>query len=291
MTPGLDRDPPFAHVGIAGLGLVGGSIALGARAAWPSVRITGVDRADVLSDAARQGAIDERGAALADLRGCDLVVLAAPVPAILDLVAEAGTARLRALITDVGSTKRQIMAAAARAALPNFIGGHPIAGAEHGGLSHARPELFAGRPWMIVSEPAAPDSALTRLEQFVRGLGAEPRRVDATSHDRAMAYLSHLPQLMAVALMTAAGEACGEDGLADAGRAFHEMTRLASSPSDVWRGILSTNGDFVAEALDTFTAGLPAARMLGDGPAIDALFAAARAWRARLHDLPARPSA
>jgi prephenate dehydrogenase len=289
MTPGLDRDPPFTDVGIVGLGLIGGSIALGIRSTWPSVRITGVDRVEVLGDAARQGAIDAGSAALSDLNRCDLIVLAAPVQAILSLVAEAGAARLTAVVTDVGSTKRLIMEASARAGLGAFIGGHPIAGAEHPGFPHARPDLFAGRPWMLVCDNAAGDAGLVALERFVRGLGAEPRRVDATSHDRTMAYLSHLPQLLAVALMTAAGDACGEDGLSDAGRAFREMTRLASSPSDVWRGILATNGDFVAEALDTFTARLPAAGTLADGPAIDALFAAAREWRARLHELPARP--
>jgi prephenate dehydrogenase len=288
MTSALGSDPPFTHVGIVGLGLIGGSIALGIRTSWPAVRITGVDRADVVDAAATQGAIDDGALALSGLESCELVVLAAPVPAILSLIAEAGASRLGAVVTDVGSTKRVITAAAAEAGLRSFIGGHPIAGSEHAGLSHARADLFAGRPWMLVGEHAA-DATLVGVERFVRGLGAEPRRVDAASHDRTMAYLSHLPQLMAIALMTAAGEACGEDGLADAGRAFHEMTRLAWSRSDVWRGILATNGDFVAEALDTFTARLPSARALGDGAAIDALFAAAREWRARLQDVPARP--
>lgn len=288
MTSELDSDPPFTHVGIVGLGLIGGSIALGIRTSWPAVRITGVDRPDVVDAAASQGAIDDGALALSGLESCDLVVLAAPVPAILNLIADAAASRLRAVVTDVGSTKRVITRAAADAGLRSFVGGHPIAGSEHAGLLHARPDLFAGRPWMLVGGEAG-DASLAGVERFVRGLGAEPRRVDAASHDRTMAYLSHLPQLMAVALMTAAGEACGEDGLADAGRAFHEMTRLAWSPSDVWRGILATNGDFVAEALDTFTARLPSARALGDGAAIDALFAAAREWRARLQDVPARP--
>lgn len=275
---------PVAHVGIAGLGLIGGSMALGLRAAWPAVRLTGVDREDVLEDARRRYVIDEGRPSVSDLRECDLVILAAPVPVIIELIDEAGRAGLAGLVTDVGSTKRQIMAAASAARLPAFVGGHPMAGAEHGGLAHASADLFAGRPWMIVAgEPSRP-GAVAIVEALAAALGAEPRHVDPTSHDRTMAYVSHLPQLIAGALMSAAGEGCGTDGLQLAGRAFREMTRIASSPADVWRGILATNPDFVSEALQTFLGRLPELRGVADGAAIDRLFADARRWRRELSD-------
>jgi len=102
-----------------------------------------------------------------------------------------------------------------------------------------------------------------------------------------MAYLSHLPQLVAVALMSTAGEACGDAGLAVAGRAFREMTRLASSPQDLWRGILATNADFIAEALAAFESKLPPGSALSTG-SIDSAFAEAQKWRARLPQTPPR---
>jgi len=291
MTASAGADPPFAHIGIVGLGLIGGSAALAVRAAWPAVRVTGVDGPDVVQEAIRIGAIHEGRPSVAELGACDLVMLAAPVPAILQLLADAGRAGFGGVITDVGSTKRRVMAAAAAAGLRGFVGGHPIAGAEHGGLAHARADLFAGQPWMLVADEASGREAAALVERCVRGLGAEPHRIDATAHDRTVAYISHVPQLLAVALMSAAGDACGENGLRMSGRAFREMTRLASSPSDLWHGILATNADFVGEALAVLARRLPAAAALADHDAIDKTFAEAQRWRSRLPDPPARPPA
>ena len=103
------RTPPVGHIGIAGLGLIGGSVALGVRAAWPAVRLTGVDRPEVLERATALGAIDAGADSVAAFRACDLVVLAAPIPGILTLIDEAARAGIDAVVTDVGSTKRQII--------------------------------------------------------------------------------------------------------------------------------------------------------------------------------------
>jgi prephenate dehydrogenase len=139
-----------------GLGLIGGSLALKARELWPSALVIGVDNADVLEMAMRMHAIDVAAADLIVLAEADLVVLAAPVKQNIALLAELDDhVRQPAVVTDTGSTKRDIMAAAGM--LPprfTFIGGHPLAGAAHGGLEHARPDLFAGRPWLLTS-PAA----------------------------------------------------------------------------------------------------------------------------------------
>jgi prephenate dehydrogenase len=256
MTTRADRDPPFSRVAIAGLGLIGGSIALAVRELWPSVTILGHDRPEIAGPAQRLSVIDRACADVAGVADADLIVLAAPVPGILELIAAIGTSGTRAVVTDVGSTKRAIMAAAAQADGLTFIGGHPMAGAVRSGLSEARADLFRDRPWLLV-EANAPGDATDRVERFVRRLGGVPHRVDAETHDRVMAYVSHLPQLLSVALMNVTNDIVGDDGLAMAGPAFGAMTRLAASPIEMWGGILATNGDYIQEAVAHFLTRLP----------------------------------
>jgi len=275
-------DGPFRRIGIVGLGLIGGSIARAARRAWPRVEIVAVDRRPVIQAALRQELVQEYRHAVDALVDVELIVLAAPVPAIINLIDRCAAARLRAVITDVGSTKRQIVQAAARRHL-SFVGGHPIAGAAYGGLEHARADLFDQRPWLIVADAAADRAAVDRVEMFARGLGASAARTDADTHDRVMAYVSHLPQLIASALMHTAASHVGIDGLAMSGRGFADMTRLASSPGDVWEGILATNEDFVREALAAFLRALPSIGSDADGrPGADELFRHANDWLARM---------
>jgi prephenate dehydrogenase len=274
-------DPPFGRVGIVGLGLIGGSIALGLRSALPAVRIAGVDRGPVADAARARGLIDEQRAAALDLRDADVIVLATPVSSILELVTELGRAGVTTAVTDVGSTKRQVMAAAQAAGLVNFVGGHPMAGGARGGLDAARGGLFAGRPWFLTPGAAASPEAGQQVEQMVRALGATPVAVDADAHDRTMAYVSHLPQLLSVVLMVAAGESVGEQGLAHSGRGLDDMTRLASSSAAIWEGILDSNADYVAEALRRLLSSLPAS-VLVDPAILRDLFNRANQWRDRL---------
>jgi prephenate dehydrogenase len=120
------------------------------------------------------------------------------------------------------------------------------------------------------------------VERLAAGLGAAPRRMGADAHDRLMAYVSHLPQLLATVLMSTVGGAVGPEGLASAGPGFADMTRLASSPAEIWRGILSTNGDYVAEALAELVRRLPASEgELADGARVEAIFQEANGWSAR----------
>jgi prephenate dehydrogenase len=280
------ESPPFRTIGIVGLGLIGGSIALRARATWRGVKLLGVDRPAVANEALARRIIDQPRASVAELADADLVVLATPVPELIELVDAVAQAQLPGVVTDVGSTKREILKAADRARLTNFIGGHPMAGSERSGLGAARPDLFEARPWLLVdaAEEAPP---VRTLHRFVMGLGARPLHLDATSHDRTMAYLSHLPQLLAVALMNTAAEACATDALVASGRAFREMTRLASSPPDVWKGILATNADFVAEAARSLVEHLPVSPdRVADAAVIDEGFAGANQARARLDPPP-----
>jgi prephenate dehydrogenase len=278
--------PPFGSIVIAGLGLIGGSIALAIRERWPAARVIGVDRPAVIAHALGGGAIDRGITTITEARDADLVVLAAPIRQNLELLAALAAApRDRAVVTDVGGTKRAIVEAARalRPPLP-FVGGHPIGGAERGGFAFARPDLFDGRPWIFTPDPGGGyDEALGRLETFVRGFGARPAVMEAGTHDRLMAFLSHLPQLTASALMEATGREAGVEGLHFAGRGLVDTTRLASSPADVWRDICATNSDAIGEALDRLIARLTELRAdLPRGGAVASLFEDAARWRAEL---------
>ena len=276
--------PIFEKIGIVGLGLIGGSIALKARELWPSSLVIAVDNKDVLETAMRLHAIDVAADDLIVLAEADVVILSAPVKQNIAVLAELDDyVRTPAVVTDTGSTKREIVEAAA--ALParfTFVGGHPLAGAARGGLEHARPDLFAGRPWLLTHrspEGLAP-SQIDKLTSFIRALGAEPKIVAVDAHDRLLAFLSHLPQLTASALMEVVGEAVGEDGLSLAGRGLADTTRLASSPADIWRDIAMTNADEIGPALDILIARLQELRRdLPNGDRLVEIFSDAARWR------------
>jgi prephenate dehydrogenase len=279
------QPPVFGRIGIVGLGLIGGSIALAARSLWPTSLVIAVDNKHVLETAMRLHAIDVAADDLVVLAEADLVVLAAPVRQNLRLLHELDEhVRQPAVITDTGSTKRAIVEAARR--LParfTFVGGHPLAGAATGGLEHARADLFSGRPWLFTPAGDAAGEAIEKLFAFTRALRAEPRLTDPDAHDRLLAFLSHLPQLTASALMRVVGDAVGEDGLALAGRGLVDTTRLAASPADIWKDIAGTNADEVGAALDTLIALLQDLRAdLPVGEQLDEVFEAARGWRRRL---------
>jgi prephenate dehydrogenase len=278
-------DPPFRAISIVGLGLIGGSIALAVRERWSSVRIAGVDRKAVLAHAVGSGAIDRTADSAADVVDAELIILAAPVRQNLKLLAEVAQ-RLPAttIVTDVGSTKQSIVdAASALSCADAFVGGHPIGGAEQGGFGFARPDLFRHRPWIFTPGTTTPAASLDRLFEFARGLGARPSSMDAAEHDRVMAFLSHLPQLAASALMDVVGVSAGEHGLRLAGRGLVDTTRLASSPPDTWRDVCATNAEAVGEALDVLIDRLSDLRAdLRSGEAVTRIFTEAARWRAEL---------
>ena len=276
-------EPPFHHIAIVGVGLIGGSIALAVRDQWPDVRLTGVDRQAVLAHALSSGAIHRGTTALDPVADADLVVLAAPVGENLRLLTQVPPLLRRALVTDVGGTKREIVAAAARTGGIRFVGGHPIGGAERGGFAFARPDLFRGRPWIFTPGPDADPESLNRLFRFVQTVGARPVTMAADEHDRVMAFLSHLPQLATSALMDVVGAAVGAERLRLAGRGLIDTTRLASSPASVWKGICASNADAVRVALDGLIAKLTELRAdVATGERLEQIFADAGKWRAEL---------
>lgn len=279
----MRRGVEFQRIGIVGLGLIGGSVALAVRRVRPETTIVGVDvDEEIVRQALSRRVADEASTDLATLDRADLVVFAAPVLANARLLAAlAGRAGQAALVTDVGSTKRDIVAAARQAGLRDrFVGGHPLAGAAAGGLAHASAGLFDARPWLLTPDLDTPPANVARLEQFVRGLGAVPRRMDAGEHDRVMAAVSHLPQLAASALMHVAGELAGAEGLALAGKGLADTTRLASSPPGVWRDVCTANADCLAPALTRLIETLQALRDdLPHGDRLEEVFSKAQQWR------------
>lgn len=289
-APASDASPPpFARVGIVGLGLMGGSLALALRRAWPSMLVVGVDRNDVIEEAQRRHAIDVAADDLGMLSDVELVVLAAPVRQNLDVLTSLPDILDRpVVVTDVGSTKRAFMDAAR--GIPGHItviGGHPLAGAAAGGLRHASPAIFEGRPWLLVDDEARDEAtrleARHRLERIVSGVGSKPRSVTADEHDQLVAWLSHLPQLVASTLLDAIGKQVGAEGLALAGRGLRDTTRLAASPFGVWADIVATNRDYIDLALDDFEQRLAQLRRsLDDDEALEQVFTRASAWRENL---------
>jgi prephenate dehydrogenase len=238
---------------VVGLGLVGGSLARAL--ARKGYRVSGVDTSAAARRAARRsGAFALVTERLPEaLAGAELVVLAAPPLANLRLLRELGRlARTpRLVVTDVSSVKRRICAAGARLGSLDFVGGHPMAGRERGGFAASRPDLFHGRPWILT--PARSRRALARVRALVRDVGAREVRLTPARHDRAVAFVSHLPQLVAWALADAARAGRARAPLRKlAGPAFLDMTRIAKSPRRLWREILSENRDELGRALHAF---------------------------------------
>ncbi|MFN2447093.1 MAG: prephenate dehydrogenase [Vicinamibacterales bacterium] len=227
---------------VVGLGLIGTSVALAARRRWPSLRIAGVDHPEKLLNHIVAGVCDLASPDLSVVTDADVIILATPVATILNTVTDIVRLRsARTLVTDVGSTKRAIVAAFRKAGCETFVGGHPIAGGEIGGALAARADLFDGRPWLLIGTGDTPLDA--RAEALIRDLGALPVWTDAETHDRVMAAVSHLPQVVASALMVTAADAAGAGGLSWAGSGLRDTTRLAGSASSLWESVLATNSD------------------------------------------------
>jgi prephenate dehydrogenase len=249
----------FKQVTIIGTGLIGGSLGLALKKRRLAGRIVGCDRAPVLARARDCGAIESGTANPADaVRGSDLVVLATPVLAILDLIGRLGPALSpRTLVTDVGSTKAQITRHAAksfgRTAAQRFLAGHPMAGKEQAGVDYADADLFEGSAWLFTPLPRQNVHAglCGEFVHCVEKLGARVATLDPADHDRFCAWISHLPQMISTALTATLVDEFGEDAplLDIGGRALRELTRISGSPYSMWRDIAITNRDNLARAM------------------------------------------
>ena len=247
---------PFSRVAILGTGLIGGSFGLALRKHFPDISIVGFDRAETLQVALARGAVQETARDLASaVRGADLVCVALPIGATIEaLPAIAAAAKDGALVTDTGSTKATICRAAktAFAGGARFLGGHPMAGKETSGIARADAKLYSGARYALIGLESDPDPRTHGLAALVRELGAEPVWTDAETHDWAVGIVSHLPQLLAVALARVVQDETDETGLplSLSGPGLQDMLRLAGSPYSVWRDVAHTNTENITRALD-----------------------------------------
>ena len=279
----MSATPPlFRRIAVFGVGLIGGSFALGLKAAGAVGEVVGVDRSAAHLERARElGVIDRIAATPAEaLDACDLAVLAAPVAQTRAILA-AILPHLgpQTLVTDTGSTKSDVVAAAhdvlgARAA--QFIPGHPVSGGELPGPDAARADLYRSRK--VVLTPLAVNAAadVARVRAAWEACGARVFAMPPDQHDRVLASVSHLPHMLAYALVAQIANAPdGDLRFNFGGGGFRDFSRIAASSPEMWRDIALANRTALLDELDGYRAMLERLRGLidaGDGPALEALF-------------------
>ncbi len=283
----------FHRITIIGLGLIGGSWGLALKERGFHGRLVGCDRTEVLERALAAGAVDEAAADPARaVREADLVILATPVGAILDVLPQLkASVKGQALVTDAGSTKRLICQRAREifSGESLFLGGHPLAGKERSGFEYADAALFENARYVLT--PLSPDhlddKRVKAFSSLVESLGARPFVSDASSHDRAMAFLSHLPQLLSTGLASLIAEQGAEDFLPPElfASGFRDVTRLADSPYAVWRDICLTNIENIQSALESLIEKLEAMKLHLSDRELEREFKRARKLRDRLREM------
>ena len=300
--------PRIARLVVVGVGLIGGSFALALRAAGLVDTVVGVGRGRANLDAARQLSIIDRqvqidGDWAAELAAADLVLLAAPVaqyPALL--AAMAGRLGPNTIVTDAGSTKQDVIAAARAAlggAMPRFVPGHPIAGTEHSGAAAAFATLFRERNVVLTPVGETDPVATATVAALWEACGSRVRVLDAAAHDRIFAAVSHLPHLVAFGLVEAfAARPDADDIFRFAASGFRDFTRIAASSPEMWRDIALANRDALLVEVAAFRDQLDRLAAMvaaGDGDALAAVFARARAarreWEAKYSPTPAAMAA
>jgi prephenate dehydrogenase len=276
------------RLAVLGVGLIGGSIGRAARERLESAEVVGWGRTEAhLERALELGAIDRAAGTPAEAcEGAEVVFCGAPVAALPGQVREAlAAAGPATVVTDVGSTKRELVAEFGGD--ERFIGGHPLAGAETAGVENARADLFEGARWYLTPTEHSSGLLYDRLQRLLFELGARPQAIEAEAHDRLMATVSHLPHVLADVLASEALAELGRDSerLPEVGPSFRDATRVAGSNPAIWRDIFASNGEAVATAIDAVGARLGEAADLiraGDPEAVAAWHEAAGEDRRRL---------
>ncbi len=282
----------FERVAIIGVGLIGGSFALALKQARACAHVVGAGRnPGNMNLALQRGAIDSIAPdPAAAARGADLVLLATPVshyPKILSSM----SLHSKAIVTDAGSTKRDVVAAARNAMkekIAQFVPGHPIAGAEKSGVAAATPELFRNRRVVLTPLPENPAAAVSKVEQAWESCGARITKMNPDEHDAVLAAVSHLPHVLAFALVhDVAARANAAQLVSYAAGGFRDFTRIASSHPEMWRDICIANRDRLLEEIDRYSKNLGSIRKIieaADSAALEKLFSDARAARQRWLD-------
>jgi prephenate dehydrogenase len=267
---------------LVGLGLIGGSIGMAARRRL-GAHVVGWNRSSgVLETALELGAIDEAAASVSDLADADIAIASVSVDALPAVVRELCAVVSQGVVTDVGSTKQALVDAVAA---QNFIGGHPLAGAEATGVLHAREDLFEGATWYLTPGAQTPGVMYEPLARFVAGLGAAPTAITPADHDRLMAAISHLPHVVANLLVAQATEALGGETLPATGPSFRDATRVAGSNPALWAQIYAANRVALDTEIDDLIRRLGEVRALLDGGDLEVWQDAAARQRQALLDV------
>ncbi|MBN2584951.1 MAG: prephenate dehydrogenase/arogenate dehydrogenase family protein [Planctomycetes bacterium] len=276
----------FKQISIIGVGLLGGSLGMAAKRLGLAGTVVGIGHRDsTLKQAVACGAIDRYTVSPAEgVRGSDLVVLATPVGLFGRLMQEAaGSLADGCLITDVGSTKRAVL----EAVVPHvpagcrFVGSHPLAGSEDRGIDAASVDLYEDALVLVVPTPRSDAASVAAVEQFWRALGSRTRQMDAETHDRLLARTSHLPHLVAAALV----DSLSPEAESLAATGFLDTTRIASGDAAMWRDIFMTNRDELLASIEAFEAAVAAMKQAladGDAETVQSLLEQAKRRRDRM---------
>src|SRR4051794_10999531 len=278
------------RIAVLGVGLIGGSIGLAAKRRLDG-EVAGFDADSANAERGLElGALDRLAGSVGEaVQDAEIVFCAAPVGSLPGLVAEAlEECDPEAVVTDVGSTKRELIAGLPDTdAVESFIGGHPLAGAESSGVANAREDLFEGARWYLTPTDRSGGLQYDRLQRAIADLGARPQAIDAETHDRLMATVSHLPHVIANVLVQQAAAASAEESerLPEIGPSFRDTTRVAGANPAIWGDIFATNSEAVAREIDAVAARLAEAAELlraGNADRVAAWHVAAREDRRRL---------
>lgn len=240
-------------IAVVGVGLIGGSFALAAKRSGIASRVLGVSSPNTLEKALALGIVDEALRLEEAVPRADLVFLSATIHSIIETIPRlSGLVREDAIVTDAGSTKRVIVKAAEAVEGMYFVGGHPMAGKEKGGVEEADPSLFDGRLWVLSTDHGKGDPRFDQLQTIVTALGARTVLMEAAEHDAAVARTSHLPQLLSTALAASLEQSFHHEAPVLAGPGLLDATRLALSPYPVWKDIIDTNRDQISAAMTEY---------------------------------------
>ena len=275
-------------ISIIGTGLIGGSFALALRKAGFSGVILGIDEPPYLEAALAVGAIDQKSTLEEAAAVSDVLYLSGTVDQICNTIRHlSGMVGPGCLVTDVGSTKLVIEQEAKQYLPPgSFVGGHPMAGKEKRGAASSDPDLFRGRPYVLTSFVSTP--VFAAFTHWLERIGTQLVYLDAITHDRAVAYSSHLPQILSTALAFHLSKQKELPISAVFGSGLIDMTRLALSAPGLWESILNTNCDNVVSAIDTYVESLNQVREMLLAGKLSDVFADANRYAYLLRDVPLR---
>ena len=256
----MKEESDFKKITIIGVGLIGGSLGLALKEKHLNFKIVGIDKQEIIEKAIARGAIDEGTVNLEEgIKEADIIIIATPVKTILNILTQINPfLKKRCLVTDTGSTKKQIVQKANKILSKDifFIGGHPMAGSEECGIESADPYLFHNKTYILTPALKSNLRALKKLSLLIKMIGAKKLILDPLEHDRIVSAVSHLPQIIAVSLINTIGELAlrgnNNNYFKAVGEGFKDMTRIAYSPYKMWEDICDTNQENILEMIQEF---------------------------------------